>query len=59
MRHIALHAFDQIGNEVVPPLELDIDLTPGVLDRVAGFNQAIVKSNQVNGQHDDESQENK
>jgi len=56
--HVTLDRFDQIGDEVVPPLKLDIDLTPGVLDRVAGPHQPIVERDQINRECDDDPEDN-
>ena len=32
---VSLDGFDEVGDEVDPALELDVDLGPGVLDLVA------------------------
>ena len=32
---VALDGLDQVGDQVVPPGQLDVDLPPGLLDEVA------------------------
>ena len=42
MGGVALHRLDEVGDEVEPALELDIDLGPGVVHLVAAANEAVV-----------------
>ncbi len=42
MRHVALRGFDQIGDEIVPPLELHIDLRKLVLVIVAERDEPVI-----------------
>jgi hypothetical protein len=45
VRGVAFDRFDQVGNQVVPAFELDIDIGPGVLTAHAQLDEAIVKDN--------------
>ncbi len=42
MLHVPLARLDQVGDQVVPPLELDVDLGPGVLHPLLETNQGVV-----------------
>jgi hypothetical protein len=42
--HGALHRVHQVRDQVVAPLELDIDLLPGVGDLVLEVDQAVVRA---------------
>jgi hypothetical protein len=42
---VPLDGFDQVWNEVVAPLELDVDLRPGVLRFYFFVDQAVVDAN--------------
>src|SRR4029450_5200245 len=46
---------DQVGDEVVAPLQLHVDLRPGVLDPVALGDQAVVEAQP--GEDDDADEE--
>jgi hypothetical protein len=39
---VTLHGLDEVADQVVPPLELDVDLPPGLLDEVAQLDEAVV-----------------
>src|SRR5699024_4615485 len=39
---VALDRLDQVADQVVPPLELDVYLAPGLLDEVAQLDQPVV-----------------
>src|SRR5581483_3391511 len=41
--HVALHRADQVRDQVVPPLELDVDLGPGGRDLVAEPHEPVVE----------------
>ena len=42
MARIAFYCFDQIGNEIMPPLELHIDVCPGTLRLDLQPHQAVI-----------------
>ena len=44
VRGVALHGFDQIGNQVVPPLQLVLDLRPLRLDRLVLADELVVRA---------------
>jgi hypothetical protein len=46
---IALDGFDDVGNEIGPALQLNVDAGPGLLDHLPGFHEAIVDGNAVDG----------
>ncbi len=41
MLHVALDCFHQVRDQVVPALELDVDLRPGILHLVAQLHQSV------------------
>ncbi len=51
MRGVALYSFHQIGDEVLPPLELDVDLRPRIVRAIAEPDEPVVDRNDP--QHDD------
>ncbi len=55
---ITFDCLDKVGDQVVPALELNIDLGPGVLELVAQANQAVVDTNQPGDQGDQDNAEN-
>jgi hypothetical protein len=42
VRRVALDRLDQVGDEVAAPLQLDVDLAPGVLVAVLERDDAVV-----------------
>src|SRR6478672_7284441 len=54
---VALDGLDEVGDQVVPPLELDLDLRPRVVDAVPQPNETVVEEDQrqqrQHDQHDD------
>ena len=55
---VAFDRTDQIGNEVVAALELDVDLRPGIFDRLTKANQRVVSSHQPKADEQYESDQN-
>ena len=55
MGDIALDRLDQVGDQVVPPLELDVDLAEGVLEPVPHRHQAVIRPRhpEQDGHHDE------
>jgi len=47
----ALDGLDEVGDQVVPPLGLDVDLAPGLLRAVAQPDEAVVHADEP---HDDQ-----
>src|SRR5207302_9362944 len=45
---------NQVGDQVVPALQIDIDLRPGFLGPVAGSDQPVVGENQPQDDQDDD-----
>ena len=50
--HVAFGDLDQIGDEIVPPLELYFDLGEGVLVAVPERDEPVVDAHHERGQHD-------
>src|SRR5437667_298091 len=55
--HVALHGVDQVGDQVVPPLELHADLVPGLVDHVPQADQAVVHKDQEERDDRDDDQD--
>ena len=60
MRGVPADGFDQIGDQVVPPLQLDVDLRPRLLRPVALADEAVERQydeadeqHRENDEHDD------
>ena len=56
MSRIALHSLDQIGDQIVALLELDIDVTKGLLAPLAQPNKAVVAADEQQGDDDENGQ---
>jgi hypothetical protein len=54
---IALDGLDEIGDEVVPTLELDVDLGPRRVDPVAEPDEAVVDGDEKDDQQKDDDQQ--
>src|SRR5450756_1069437 len=52
--HVVLDGLDEVGDEVVPTLELHVDLAPGVVDLVAPAHQAVVDAGEDDPQDDED-----
>ncbi len=50
---IALDGLDQVGNQVMTPLELHINGAPAVFDLISGADETIVKDHDKNAQNDE------
>ena len=57
--HIAFDRLDQVGNEIMPALELHVDLGPGVVHLVAQVNETVVDRHEPEGQKNQNPEENK
>ena len=53
MGRVALDRRDEVGDQVVPALQLDVDLRPRLLGPVALSDEAVVTGPQANGQEHD------
>ena len=53
--HVALDRFNRVGNQVVSPLQLDLDLREGVLKTVLQSDELVVNADEG---HDQEQEEN-
>jgi hypothetical protein len=42
MLHIALGGLDQVRDEIITPLQLDIDLGEGILKTIAEDNESVI-----------------
>jgi hypothetical protein len=51
MRHVAFRGFHQVGDEIMPPCELHVDIGPAALHRVPHLDQAVVGLEQQEQQH--------
>ena len=58
MRHILFHHFHQVGDQVVTPFELDIDLGERVFIAVSEGNQTVVYGDQPEHNNGDNTKEN-
>ena len=57
---VPLHRLDEVRDQVVPPLQLHVDLRPGVVDPVALADEPVEEQHQVEQEqhhHDDDDQE--
>ena len=52
--HVALHRVDQVRDQVVAPLQLDVDLRPGFLGPVPGRDQPVVGEDEPKDDEDDD-----
>jgi hypothetical protein len=52
--HIALDRLHEVGDEVVPPLELHVDLGPGILVAVAECDEAVVRRREQRAADDEQ-----
>src|SRR5438552_9927258 len=57
MAHVPLHRVDQVRDQIMPALELDIDLGPRLLGSVPGRDQAVVGEDQPKDDQDDDRDE--
>jgi len=51
---VALDRLHQVRDQVVAPLELDVDLRPGVVDPVPQPDQAVVAEDEDEDEEDDD-----
>jgi hypothetical protein len=42
MLHVAFHGLHEVWDEVVPALELNVNLRPGVFDNVSQLHQTVI-----------------
>jgi len=54
---VGAHGLDQVGDEVVAPVQFDVDLAPGLLDQVPGADEPVVEPHRVEPHHDDDEQQ--
>src|SRR5215213_956646 len=58
VRRVPAYGFHQVGNQLVAPIQLDVDLPPRFLDQVPGFDEAVVRTHRHQGDdHDDHQQD--
>ena len=53
---VALHSFDEIGDQVVAALELDVDVGPGVVALDLEANEAVVHADAEEHQQDEDDE---
>jgi hypothetical protein len=58
MAGMALDRLDQIGNQVIAPLELHVDLALGVVDLIPPSREPVVDEHRDDQHHDDHDREN-
>ena len=51
MRGVALDGLDEVRHEVVAPVQLDVDLAPGLLDQVALPDEPVVRDDHGDREH--------
>jgi hypothetical protein len=52
--HVALDRVDEIRNQVVAPLELNVDLPPGIIHLVAHSHERVVNADEIYGDYDED-----
>jgi len=57
MLHVPFGRLNEIGYEIVSPLELDIDLRPRVLDPVAKPDQRVLDPDKITYPHNDQRED--
>ena len=57
VRGVALDGLDQVGDQVVPPLELHINVRPGRVAAHPQLHQAVVHPDEHNGDDDEDDEE--
>ena len=58
MRGIALHRSNELRNQIVPLLELDIDISESILTVISQFNQTVVDGDSPQAEDCDHSDDN-
>ena len=58
MTRVSLYRLDKVGNQVVPTVQLDVDLLPRLFDDVAKLDEAVVLSDNPQSNNDDQSADN-
>jgi hypothetical protein len=48
--HIPLHRLQQVGDEICPSFELDINATPTLFNHIPKPDELVVNSDEKNGQ---------
>jgi hypothetical protein len=48
MRHVFFRDLDQVGNQIVPPFQLNIDLSEGISKTIPQLYETIVLTNRKN-----------
>jgi len=54
MLHISLYGIHQLGNEVKPLLQLDINVRKGILAVVPEFHEPVLQADHQENQYDQE-----
>ena len=57
VRRVALHRLDQIGDQVMPQLELHIDVGKRLVDPLPHGNEAVVDRHRPDRDHDDHAED--
>ncbi len=57
MRHVTLDRLDQVGNEIVSPLQLHLDLREGILVAVAVGDELVVDAHDHRADHNDDGED--
>jgi hypothetical protein len=58
MRGLTLHGFDQIGDQIVPLLQLHVDVGEGLIDALSERNQSVLDKDGENDQKTDDTDKN-
>jgi len=58
VRRIALHGLHQIGDEIVPLLELDVDVGERLVDALPHGNEAVVDRDRPQDQGNQDTEDN-
>ncbi len=56
--HVIAHGAHEVGDEIVPALQLHTDLRPRFIHAQATANQSVVERNQEPGEYNNDSQDN-
>src|SRR5439155_19032111 len=57
VRRISLDGLDEVRDEVVTPLELDVDVSPGLLHALTQRDEAVVGRDEEEGEHPEDDKD--
>src|SRR6266542_529284 len=57
VRRVALHGLDEVGDQVVPSLQLDVDVGPGFAHALAQRDEPVVRRDEDEREHDEDDED--